>query len=467
MAAEEAAAAALCPCACPFCCYRGPPAWRRAVKRKLDAEVESEDAAAAEELREKVRMQEETIQELWAELEQEQSAASTAASETMSMILRLQQEKAELAMEARQSKRFAEEQIQHLHAQILSLEDLLARPEDDDDDDDDCGGCDAQDPISESRIARLESDTVGDDDDATARALEEAMERTQRLEREKEAAEAEARRFRSFARDLEEELARRELAIETYRDLLRRHRIPLDDDDDDDGPVAIVDHGESDREEEDDDDDDDLRGSGELREPYPLVESPRSPQRSEKGAAEPIDAEELPSCTAEIPTPSDGDGKWDDDDDGDRVYTIDAVYGAPSVRVSGDGGSGAGERVEVKKLSARVEALEAEGEAMRRAMVGMGAEMARLALVREIAQRLCKEFAMERTSMVAKRRRSPVDTFSIIAIFKWICSLFCWRRKASRSRYTLGLSNYNVGLLLLLDKSPRMSQWRLLSRPQG
>ncbi|OAY68311.1 Myosin-binding protein 7, partial [Ananas comosus] len=317
MAAEEAAAAAaaaLCPCACPFCCYRGPPAWRRAVKRKLDAEVESEDAAAAEELREKVRMQEETIQELWAELEQEQSAASTAASETMSMILRLQQEKAELAMEARQSKRFAEEQIQHLHAQILSLEDLLAGPEDDDDDDDDCGGCDAQDPISESRIARLESDT-----------------------------------------------------------------------------------------------------------------------RSEKGAAEPIDAEELPSCTAEFPTPSDGDGKWDDDDDGDRVYTIDAVYGAPSVRVSGDGGSGAGERVEVKKLSARVEALEAEGEAMRRAMVGMGAEMARLALVREIAQRLCKEFAMERTSMVAKRRRSPVDTFSIIAIFKWICSLFCWRRKASRS----------------------------------
>nr|CAD1819727.1 unnamed protein product [Ananas comosus var. bracteatus] len=107
---------------------------------------------------------------------------------------------------------------------------------------------------------------------------------------------------------------------------------------------------------------------------------------------------------------------------------------------------------------------------MRRAMVGMGAEMARLALVREIAQRLCKEFAMERTSMVAKRRRSPVDTFSIIAIFKWICSLFCWRRKASRSRYITiytGLIKLQCWVTATFGQVPRMSQWRLLSRPQG
>ncbi|KAG0483720.1 hypothetical protein HPP92_011804, partial [Vanilla planifolia] len=59
----------------------------------VDAEIE----VAA--LRETVASQQTKIDELSAELEEERNAAATAASETMSMILRLQHEKAELQME--------------------------------------------------------------------------------------------------------------------------------------------------------------------------------------------------------------------------------------------------------------------------------------------------------------------------------------------------------------------------------
>lgn len=82
-----------------------------------------------------------------------------------------------------------------------------------------------------------------------------------------------------------------------------------------------------------------------------------------------------------------------------------------------------------------------------------------------------------------------------LSFVQWILSLVFWRKKATRTkyahmlyekwycctykarrcllmllifvRYTFGHSNNNVGLLLLLDKSPRMSQWRCLATTQG
>ncbi|KAG0466086.1 hypothetical protein HPP92_017111 [Vanilla planifolia] len=65
------------------------------------------------------------IEKLWVELEEEQNAAATAANEAMSMILRLQREKAELEMESRQFRRLAEERIAHDQGEIATLEDLL------------------------------------------------------------------------------------------------------------------------------------------------------------------------------------------------------------------------------------------------------------------------------------------------------------------------------------------------------
>ncbi|XP_020594150.1 myosin-binding protein 7-like, partial [Phalaenopsis equestris] len=63
------------------------------------------------------------------ELEEERNAAATAASETMSMILRLQREKAEVQMEARQFRRFAEEKMAHDGREIAELDDLLFKRE--------------------------------------------------------------------------------------------------------------------------------------------------------------------------------------------------------------------------------------------------------------------------------------------------------------------------------------------------
>ncbi|KAG2310104.1 hypothetical protein Bca52824_021661 [Brassica carinata] len=72
-------------------------------------------------LRETVASQQESIQDLYAELDEERNAASTAANEAMSMILRLQREKAEVEMELRQFKRFSEEKMEHDQQELWLL----------------------------------------------------------------------------------------------------------------------------------------------------------------------------------------------------------------------------------------------------------------------------------------------------------------------------------------------------------
>ncbi|KAL0816147.1 hypothetical protein Bca101_072591 [Brassica carinata] len=71
--------------------------------------VENECAALLEDL----SSQRKIVKELHLELEEGRYAAASAANETMSMILRLQREKAEIQMEARQFKVFAKEKMTH------------------------------------------------------------------------------------------------------------------------------------------------------------------------------------------------------------------------------------------------------------------------------------------------------------------------------------------------------------------
>lgn len=119
--------------------------WIRSVKRKYDeferstrfyipgldilpvARVGIENECAV--LREMVGNQQANIQELCLELEEERNASSSAANEAMSMILRLQREKAEVQMEARQFKRFAEEKMSHDGQEIASLEEAIYKKE--------------------------------------------------------------------------------------------------------------------------------------------------------------------------------------------------------------------------------------------------------------------------------------------------------------------------------------------------
>ncbi|CAL5011546.1 unnamed protein product [Urochloa decumbens] len=75
------------------------------------AGVEEEGEVAA--LREALRQQAQTVDELRTELEEERQAAASGADEALAMILRLQAEKAADRMEAEQFRRVAEERIRH------------------------------------------------------------------------------------------------------------------------------------------------------------------------------------------------------------------------------------------------------------------------------------------------------------------------------------------------------------------
>lgn len=80
-------------------------------------------------LKEALRIEKEAHLSLQAELDEERNAASSAANETMSMIARLQEEKAAVLMEARQFKRMAEERELHNQEAISLLKEMLMNKE--------------------------------------------------------------------------------------------------------------------------------------------------------------------------------------------------------------------------------------------------------------------------------------------------------------------------------------------------
>lgn len=380
------------------------------MKRKADvrdstpqaglARVEVENELTA--LRETLVSQQVTIQELSVELEEERSAAATAASETMSMILRLQREKAEVQMEARQFRRFAEEKMAHDGRQIAELDDVLFKRE----------------------------------------------EQVQVLS-------CEVRAYKTRLLSLGVNVGSNPISFNS---------------DDDEGESDLP-HGVC----------------------YPPLrcgvaasfELEKSPYGADVGSLNPPLGNLRCSSALDSSMPQesssmvDGHGE-EEDDETDRIYTIDAVHGVTIVDGSGNeelissslkeesdqiGGFDGGEREEgdIKKLYMRLQALEADRESMRQAIISMRTEKAQLVLLREIAQQLCKDVKPERR--VVRNNPSWFGGFSFVSLIKWVVPFLFWRKRASRSRYTFGLSNSNVGLLLILDKSPsQIGQWRCLTR---
>lgn len=375
------------------------------------ARVEVENELTA--LRETLASQQGVIQELSVELEEEQSAAATAASETMSMILRLQREKAEIQMEARQFRRFAEEKMAHDGREITELDDLLFKRE------------------------------------QQAQALS--------------------------------------CEVCAYKDRLLSLGVNVGSD-----PISFNTHGDE----------------GEFDLPrgvcYPplrcgvaascddettnleqrIYELEKTPYGADFNILNPPSANlrRLSAVDSLMPQKSsamaDGNGE-EEDDESDRIYTIDAVHGVTIVDGSEDDklinsrlkeesdqkkGIDGGEREEgdIKKLYMRLQALEADRESMRQAIISMRTDKAQLVLLREIAQQLCKEVKPERS--VVKKSPAWFGGFSFVSLIKWVMPFLFWRKKAPRSRYTFGLSNSNVGLLLILDKSPQLGRWRCLTR---
>ncbi|KAK8660155.1 hypothetical protein V6N13_051089 [Hibiscus sabdariffa] len=80
-------------------------------------------------LKETLRCQQQLLQKLYSELEVERESSATATNESLSMILRLQSEKAAMKMEASQFKRLAEEKIGHAEESLAILEELLYQKE--------------------------------------------------------------------------------------------------------------------------------------------------------------------------------------------------------------------------------------------------------------------------------------------------------------------------------------------------
>ncbi|XP_039045178.1 uncharacterized protein LOC120184885 [Hibiscus syriacus] len=80
-------------------------------------------------LKETLRSQQQLLQKLYSELEFERESSATATNESLSMILRLQSEKAAVKMEASQYKRLAEEKICHAEESLAILEELIYQKE--------------------------------------------------------------------------------------------------------------------------------------------------------------------------------------------------------------------------------------------------------------------------------------------------------------------------------------------------
>lgn len=276
-------------------------------------------------------------------------------------------------------------------------------------------------------------------------AASEAMLMIERLQREKAAAQMEARQFKRYAegradheREVQEEIASLSDLAASYHSRLQSHGID---------PDTFSD-------EEDEELYEEQRGHGEQTD---MV----APEAEGNGA-------DLLSSGMEVKAMVDDEEEEQSTTPVEKEfeYTVDVRCASPTMAAVAVVGEYAGDvDGNAGGLYARVEALEADRAAMRREMAALRAERAQLVMAREMARRLCWEVVSEKKS-IAKKAVAPVRNFSALGICKWVLSMIFWRR-SSTVRYTFGLSTTFLGLLLLLDRSTTMlSPWRRLPRPQ-
>ena len=371
-----------------------------------------------------------TASALRAEVEEERLAAASAASETMAMMLRLQREKAEVQMELRQFRRFADEKMALDAAEIDQLRALLAQR--------------ARRLVrlrARLREYRLQFLHLGI-------PLPEGEELTQNAQEEEE--------------DLL--LLEGEDGYGGYYPELRCHdgEYYYEDGQGEEGAVALdlerricrLEHDqethlvESVLEEEEGTQlytDDALPELAGLEQGGFYANEMLPEDAVEERSQLYNEDEELPDS----PTAGFGGGEETSETDGvgsasgsDRVYTIDKVHqgvSAPIARVPEKYQDQAVEP-DIKKLYMRLEALEADRESMRQALVAMRTEKAQLVLLREIAQQLAKDGAPAGSGAGVRRgvHQSPgkckagfverrftedkkvtlIKTFSTFALFK-------------------------------------------------
>nr|XP_043631924.1 myosin-binding protein 7-like [Erigeron canadensis] len=444
-----------CDCGCD-CCDSAKmsgdyKAWIRTVKRKLDerdeedvlfipglsdrdvARVDIGNECAA--LREMVNSQQETIQDLSIELDEERNAASSAANEAMSMILRLQSEKAEVQMEARQFKRFSEEKMAHDQQEIMMLEDFLYKREQTIE----ALTCEVH--AYKHRMLSYgltESEADGENDGLTWDNSDSRVDFP--------AYDYPPLKCNLIENHVDPELDNETVDIEQYA------------------------YGESPRTLKD------------IEERINELEnSPKHSPVHEKviiGHSDSSDSfiETKEDVASDYPNLKKVDSAFEFGDSmSDRIYTVDSIHSMKSIDndpkvspglyndLNGNGHDIGG--AEVKKLYARLHALEADRESMKQALISMRTDKAQLVLLKEIAQHLYKDMSPPSRTPVKK---SPAFwSFPFFVLFKWIASFLFWRRRARQPKYAFGMSPSNVGLRMLLNKGPQIGQWRCLSRTRS
>lgn len=456
------------------------------------AKVEISNECVA--LREMVTNQQTAIVDLSIELEEERSASSTAANEAMSMILRLQREKAEIQMEARQFKRFAEEKMAHDGHEIGALEDLLYK--------------------REQSIQSLMCEV---------RAYKHRMLSYGLTEAEVEGVKGDSPRNHSVGENSDSHY---EIPTYNYPPLkcnsssADQSSSDVENDTVDVEKYALCDTPTSQDHLKDLENrinqlenspkhnrtDVDFFGTKTVFEKVIVGHSPRrcqhirrfstessssyfatvreagsdvvndSPESRTADKLDCIDSEKLSNLKTADNASEVGD------DMSDRVYTIiDSIHNEASYDEVRDPkasiticeeytntpreslNTADARDPEITKLYLRLQALEADRESMRQALISMRTDKAQLVLLKEIAQQFCKD----KSPVRAQGRKSSVGgSFSAVSIFKWVASFVLWKKKAFRSRYMSGMSPNNVGLLMLLDKGPRVGQWRCLTSTQ-
>ncbi|ESQ48856.1 hypothetical protein EUTSA_v10020560mg [Eutrema salsugineum] len=488
---------------CDCGCDCSPDSWIRSVKRRHE-ELESQKRFSIPELdglellsnpkvhieneiellRETVTSQQQSIQELYDELEKERNASSSAAYETLAVMQRLQNEKAELQMELRQYKLYAEEKMEHDQQEILALEDLVYQREQtilaltcetqvykhrmmsygltEAEADGDrsllsrnpsidsvfdpptndypplkCNINENQDPLQADIYVADDENYPPADSPHGREHLKTLDLRISQMETSPSFTQLDGEFPRATGRDVSETL----VAGQSPRRQRHFRRIST---------ASSSSH---------------LGASKEVR-PDVFVDSPRFESKVEN--------------VSYTETCGKDDSSDIGDDMSDRVYTIDSVH--HSVSHSGvteekleaetsDGNSvfpreqkDLGDPPDITKLYMRLQALEADRESMKQAFLSMRTENAQAVLLKEIALHLSKEVVPQRR--LPLRKASIAGPLTFTPVFKWITSFVSWRRKARRSKYMFGMSANNIGLQMVLEKVPRSRKWRCLRSTQ-
>lgn len=435
-----------CECGCSYCDPRNSSysrTWLRSVKRKLDeyeedgekffipglvipavARVEIENECDV--LREMVSNQQQTIQDLIADLEEERYASSSAANEAMSMILKLQREKAEVQMEARQFKRFSEEKMAHDQQELMALEELLYR--------------------REQSIQSLTCEV---------QAYKHRMISFGLTESEADGEKTFLTRENSITTNLESQF---DFASYNYPPLkcnsLNENHVYPDNDDSETVDIEKYAFGETPRSLKDIEERiNELERSPAHSQPVlekvivghsPIKKHSRRFSSDSSGSFFAAVKEDLVPESSRAGNDFSSYKKVETvsefgDETSDRIYTIDSIHNAnndPKANIgtyddfmNSPKESSSNDDIEdpeVKKLYLRLHALEADRESMRQALISMRTDKAQLVLLKEIAQHLCKDMSPP-NRMSVKKPSAGVGSyfFSVVKVNQLDFQIMC------------------------------------------